>query len=78
MTNKLLPDSERSSDERTISRGDVRVVPDVTVLVKCTVTVMSEHAVEPFRITSRLSETEQAMLMGGACAMAHGRELKKI
>jgi L-fuconolactonase len=31
-----------------------------------------EQAVEPFRLTDRLSETERAMLMGGACAKAYG------
>jgi L-fuconolactonase len=31
-----------------------------------------EQAVEPFRTTSRLSASEWAMLMGGACAKAYG------
>ena len=31
-----------------------------------------EQGVEPFRLTKRLSETERAMLMGGACAKAYG------
>jgi predicted TIM-barrel fold metal-dependent hydrolase len=31
-----------------------------------------EQAVEPFRTTDRLSESERAMLMGGACAKAYG------
>ncbi len=31
-----------------------------------------EQSVEPFRITERLSESERAMLMGGACAKAYG------
>ncbi|MBS0562343.1 MAG: amidohydrolase [Proteobacteria bacterium] len=31
-----------------------------------------EQAVEPFRITDRLTESERAMLMGGACAKAYG------
>ena len=31
-----------------------------------------EQAVEPFRRTERLSESERAMLMGGACAKAYG------
>src|SRR5258708_29522001 len=35
------------------------------------------QAVEPFRTTSRLSEPERAMLMGGACAKAYGWEPKK-
>jgi L-fuconolactonase len=30
------------------------------------------HAVEPFRNTDRLNQTERAMLMGGACAKAYG------
>lgn len=30
-----------------------------------------EQAVEPFRTTDRLSESERAMLMGGACAKAY-------
>ena len=30
-----------------------------------------EEAVEPFRTTDRLSESERAMLMGGACARAY-------
>ena len=31
-----------------------------------------EQAVEPFRLTERLTESERAMLMGGACAKAYG------
>ena len=31
-----------------------------------------EQAVTPFRLTDRLSESERAMLMGGACAAAYG------
>jgi predicted TIM-barrel fold metal-dependent hydrolase len=31
-----------------------------------------EQAVEPFRQTDRLSDSERAMLMGGACAKAYG------
>ena len=31
-----------------------------------------EQGVEPFRLTKRLSESERAMLMGGACAKAYG------
>ncbi len=31
-----------------------------------------EQAIEPFRLTDRLSESERAMLMGGACAKAYG------
>ncbi|HEX9684528.1 MAG TPA: amidohydrolase family protein [Burkholderiales bacterium] len=31
-----------------------------------------EQAVEPFRLTDRLSASERAMLMGGACTMAYG------
>ena len=31
-----------------------------------------EQAVEPFLRTDRLSDTERAMLMGGACAKAYG------
>lgn len=31
-----------------------------------------EQAVEPFRLTDRLSANERAMLMGGACARAYG------
>ncbi|MBT4043462.1 MAG: amidohydrolase [Rhodospirillaceae bacterium] len=30
-----------------------------------------EQAVEPFRLTDRLTESERAMLMGGACAKAY-------
>ena len=36
-----------------------------------------EQAVEPFRLTARLSEAERAMLMGGACAKAYRWEPKK-
>lgn len=36
-----------------------------------------EQAVEPFRTTSRLSEGDRAMLMGGACAKAYGWKPKK-
>lgn len=31
-----------------------------------------EQAVEPFRLTKRLSDSERAMLMGGACTKAYG------
>jgi predicted TIM-barrel fold metal-dependent hydrolase len=31
-----------------------------------------EQAVEPFRLTDRLSDSEREMLMGGACAKAYG------
>ena len=36
-----------------------------------------EQAVEPFRQTDRLTESERAMLMGGACAKAYGWSPKK-
>jgi len=36
-----------------------------------------EQAVEPFRRTDRLSNSERAMLMGGACARAYGWSPKK-
>ena len=36
-----------------------------------------EQAVEPFLNTDRLSDTERAMLMGGACAKAYGWSPKK-
>jgi L-fuconolactonase len=36
-----------------------------------------EQAVEPFRLTDRLSASERAMLMGGACAKAYGWTPKK-
>jgi predicted TIM-barrel fold metal-dependent hydrolase len=36
-----------------------------------------EQAVEPFRQTKRLSDSERAMLMGGACAKAYGWSPKK-
>ena len=37
-----------------------------------------EQAVEPFLRTDRLSESERAMLMGGACAKAYGWSLKDL
>lgn len=36
-----------------------------------------EQAVEPFRLTDRLSDSERTMLMGGACAKAYGWSPKK-
>ncbi len=36
-----------------------------------------EQAVEPFRMTERLSDSERAMLMGGACEKAYGWAPKK-
>jgi hypothetical protein len=36
-----------------------------------------EQAIEPFRQTDRLSDSERAMLMGGACAKAYGWSPKK-
>ena len=39
--------------------------------------VNHEQAVKPFRETKRLSDSERAMLMGGACAKAYGWTPKK-
>ncbi|MBA7467541.1 hypothetical protein ES707_02762 [subsurface metagenome] len=39
--------------------------------------VSYEQGVAPFRTTSRLSEPERAMLMGGACAKAYRWQPKK-
>ena len=39
--------------------------------------VTYEQGVEPFLKTDRLSDTDRAMLMGGACAGLCGRHLKK-
>jgi len=36
-----------------------------------------EQGVEPFRLTDRISESERAMLMGGACAKTYGWSPKK-
>jgi len=36
-----------------------------------------QQAVEPFRLTDRLTNSERAMLMGGACAKAYGWSPKK-
>jgi L-fuconolactonase len=36
-----------------------------------------EQAVEPFRLTDRISKGDKAMLMGGACARAYGWSPKK-
>jgi len=36
-----------------------------------------EQAVEPFRLTKRLNDSERSMLMGGACAKAYGWSPKK-
>jgi len=36
-----------------------------------------EQAVEPFRLTERISKNDKAMLMGGACAKAYGWSPKK-
>ena len=36
-----------------------------------------EQAVEPFRQTKRLSESEWSMLIGGACAKVYGWSPKK-
>ncbi len=36
-----------------------------------------EQAVEPFRLTDRLSDSERAMLMGGACAKAYNCSPKR-
>jgi len=41
------------------------------------VVVNYEQAVEPFRQTDRLSDSERTMLMGGACAKAYGWSPKK-
>jgi L-fuconolactonase len=35
------------------------------------------QAVEPFRLTDRLSNSERAMLMGDACAKVYGWSPKK-
>jgi predicted TIM-barrel fold metal-dependent hydrolase len=39
--------------------------------------VNSAQAVEPFRLTDRLSASDRAMLLGGACAEAYGWSPKK-
>jgi L-fuconolactonase len=39
--------------------------------------VSYEQGVEPFLKTDRLSDTERAMLMGGACAKTYGWSPKK-
>jgi len=39
--------------------------------------VKYEQAVEPFRLTDRLNDSERAMLMGGACAKVYGWSPKK-
>jgi L-fuconolactonase len=36
-----------------------------------------EQAVEPFRLTDRLSDSERSMLMGDACAKVYGWSPKK-
>ena len=36
-----------------------------------------EQAVEPFKLTDRLSASDRAMLMGGSCAKAFGWQPKK-
>ena len=36
------------------------------------VRILIKQAVEPFLKTDRLSDSERAMLMGGACAKAYG------
>jgi hypothetical protein len=36
-----------------------------------------DQAVEPFLKTDRLSPSERAMLIGGACAKAYRRSLKR-
>ena len=45
--------------------------PDGTDWTRAFAVVNYEQAVAPFRQTDRLSESERAMLMGGACAMAY-------
>jgi predicted TIM-barrel fold metal-dependent hydrolase len=37
-----------------------------------------QQGVEPFRLTNRLTDSERAMLMGGACAKAYGWSPKKV
>jgi predicted TIM-barrel fold metal-dependent hydrolase len=39
---------------------------------RATAIVSYEDAVESFRVTNRLSESERSMLMGGACAKTYG------
>jgi hypothetical protein len=46
-------------------------------LTRAFAVVNYEQAVEPFRQTDRLSDSERAMLMGGACAKAYGWSPKK-
>jgi predicted TIM-barrel fold metal-dependent hydrolase len=36
-----------------------------------------EQAIEPFRLTDRLNDSERAMLMGGACAKVYGWSPRK-
>ena len=58
------------------TRGPWRVIPrDWT---RAFAVVNYEQAVEPFLKTDRPSDTERAMLMGGACAKAYGWSPKKV
>ena len=43
-----------------------------TVWTRAAAVVTYEQGVEPFRLTDRLSESERATLMGGACARVYG------
>ena len=53
-------------------REDAKRSVEVTDWTRAFAVVNYEQAVEPFRTTKRLSESERAMLMGGACAKAYG------
>ena len=48
-----------------------------TIWTRAFAVVNYEQAVEPFLKTSRLSASERAMLMGGACAKAYNWSPKK-
>jgi hypothetical protein len=81
-----LPISAQRFEPVARQRGEVpqrrRRVETVQLQLGRTLTrafavVNYEQAVEPFRQTDRLSESERAMLMGGACAKTYGWSPKK-
>jgi len=57
--------------------GDLEIVVSWRLVKRAYAVVNYEQAVEPFLETDRLSDSERAMLMGGACAEAYRWSPKK-
>ena len=74
--NRILSRRSGAARPRVRCLG-VRPLPVGTDWTGAFAVVNYAQALEPFRQTDRLSDSERAMLMGGACAKAYGWSLQK-